>query len=136
MQRKIIQILGLPRAGKTSLIKRLLYNEFDLLYTPTLGIEYYEYGNYILLDYSRLVSNIVLIVIDLSSKNCVSELQNIIDKYSLLNHEVIIVGNKCENKVCSYERIKMITLEYGFKYIEISVRKNKLIQLKRYLNDL
>lgn len=35
--------MGSPRAGKTTLINRILYDEFSSVYTPTDKVEYYPY---------------------------------------------------------------------------------------------
>ena len=37
-----IYVIGKAKAGKTSFIKRMLYNEFSILYTPTRAVEIYN----------------------------------------------------------------------------------------------
>ena len=145
-----IEIIGDLGVGKTSIIRKLIRNEFNEEYTPTTGYEFNPYlikindtilkfqiwdmcgnENYrpVLLNLYRnaLVGILVYSVCSRESFNNLSNWILALKKYSLPNSFIILLGNKCDDnkkREVSYEEGKQICEKYNLKFFQEISAKN------------
>ena len=135
-----IEVVGDLKVGKTSIVRRLIKNEFLEDYTATVGYEFNPYlikvnnttikfqiwdmcGNE---NYRSVLLNLYrnailgILVYSVCSRESFNNLDNWISqlkKYSLPNSKIILLGNKCDD-----EQKREVSYEEGKKLCE----KNKL----------
>ena len=150
-----ITFLGVSNSGKTSIINRIAYDKFSNNYQTTLNTEIIYAPNYVidnkiyhieLIDTPPLEtfineknniayqyikqSNLILFIYDISKKNSLNELIDLISQIQFYNKQIIgILGNKKdispEYKKYRYFEIENYCLEFGFDFALISVKNNK-----------
>jgi small GTP-binding protein len=157
INRKIV-ILGESSVGKTSIVNRLIDNEFKIYNEPTIGASYssiiLEKDNYKLkLDiwdtagqekYRSLTplyyrnTDYALIVFDLTKKESYFESINWINEITekSKNSKIILIGNKSDIK--NKENINPdISIENIKSYLEVSAKDNNNIQeILNVINNL
>ena len=144
-----IEVVGDLEVGKTSILKRLIRNEFSEEYNPTLGYEFNPYfvkvndqiiklqiwdmcgnENYrsVLLNLYRNASAGIL-VYSVCSRESFNNLENWITqlkKYALPGSKIILLGNKNddeENREVSYEEGKEICEKNNLEFfMEVSAK--------------
>ena len=144
-----VEVVGDLEVGKTSILKRLIQNEFSEEYNPTLGYEFNPYfvkvndqiiklqiwdmcgnENYrsVLLNLYRNASAGIL-VYSVCSRESFNNLENWITqlkKYALPGSKIILIGNKTddeENREVSYEEGKEICEKNNLEFfMEVSAK--------------
>ena len=144
-----VEIVGDLKVGKSSIIKRLIHNEFTDQYIPTIGYEFNPYlikvNNYIIKlqiwdmcgneNYRSVLLNLYrnatlgVLVYSVCSRESFDNLGNWIEqlkKYSLPNSKIVLIGNKCDdekNREVTYEEGKKICEKYNLEFfLEISAK--------------
>ena len=144
-----VEIVGDLKVGKSSIIKRLVHNEFTDQYIPTIGYEFNPYlikvNNYIIKlqiwdmcgneNYRSVLLNLYrnatlgVLVYSVCSRESFDNLGNWIEqlkKYSLPNSKIVLIGNKCDdekNREVTYEEGKKICEKYNLEFfLEISAK--------------
>ena len=135
-----IEVVGDLKVGKTSIVRRLIKNEFLEDYNATVGYEFNPYlikvNNTIIKfqiwdmcgndNYRSVLLNLYrnailgILVYSVCSRESFNNLDNWITqlkKYSLPNSKIILLGNKCDD-----EQKREVSYEEGKKLCE----KNKL----------
>ena len=135
-----IEVVGDLKVGKTSIVRRLIKNEFLEDYNATVGYEFNPYlikvNNTIIKfqiwdmcgndNYRSVLLNLYrnailgILVYSVNSRESFNNLNNWISqlkKYSLPNSKIILLGNKCDD-----EQKREVSYEEGKKLCE----KNKL----------
>ena len=135
-----IEVVGDLKVGKTSIVRRLIKNEFLEDYNATVGYEFNPYlikvNNTIIKlqiwdmcgndNYRSVLLNLYrnailgILVYSVCSRESFNNLDNWISqlkKYSLPNSKIILLGNKCDD-----EQKREVSYEEGKKLCE----KNKL----------
>ena len=144
-----VEVVGDLEVGKTSILKKLIQNEFSEEYNPTLGYEFNPYfvkvndqiiklqiwdmcgnDNYrsVLLNLYRNASAGIL-VYSVCSRESFNNLENWITqlkKYALPGSKIILIGNKCddeENREVKYEEGKEICEKNNLEFfMEVSAK--------------
>ena len=116
-----VEVIGDLEVGKTSILKKLIKNEFSEEYTPTLGYEFHPYlikvNNSILKlqiwdmcgneSYRSVLLNLYrnatlgILVYSVCSRESFNNLGNWINqlkKYALPGSKIILLGNKCDDE--------------------------------------
>ena len=144
-----VEVVGDLEVGKTSILKRLIHNEFSEEYNPTLGYEFNPYfvkvndkiiklqiwdmcGNE---NYRSVLLNLYrnapagILVYSVCSRESFYNLENWITqlkKYALPGSKIILIGNKNddeENRVVSYEEGKEICEKNNLEFfMEVSAK--------------
>ena len=145
-----IEVVGDLKVGKTSIVRRLIKNEFLEDYNATVGYEFNPYlikvnntiiklqiwdmcgdDNYrsVLLNLYRNAS-LGILVYSVCSRESFNNLDNWISqlkKYSLPNSKIILLGNKCDDeqkREVSYEEGKRLCEKNKLEFFqEISAKK-------------
>ena len=154
-------VIGDELVGKTSILKRFKFNQFNAIYEPTVGLEFESIPiliddqsvNLLLYDMSGhqkfrgLIplytsdANIILLIYDISK---LDSFNNIDKWYSSLNNlnrkEVIfaLVGNKCDldyNRKVKSEQAQKYADEHNFIFQEVSAMNGDGIQ-ELFMNKL
>ena len=154
-------VIGDELVGKTSILKRFKFNQFNAIYEPTIGLEFESIPiliddqsvNLLLYDMSGhqkfrgLIplytsdANIILLIYDISK---IDSFNNIDKWYSSLNNlnkkEVIfaLVGNKCDldyNRKVKIEEAQKYAEEHNFIFQEVSAMNGDGIQ-ELFMNKL
>ena len=154
-------VIGDELVGKTSILKRFKFNQFNAIYEPTIGLEFESIPiliddqsvNLLLYDMSGhqkfrgLIplytsdANIILLIYDISK---LDSFNNIDKWYSSLNNlnkkEVIfaLVGNKCDldyNRKVKIEEAQKYAEEHNFIFQEVSAMNGDGIQ-ELFMNKL
>ena len=154
-------VIGDELVGKTSILKRFKFNQFNAIYEPTIGLEFESIPiliddqsvNLLLYDMSGhqkfrgLIplytsdANIILLIYDISK---LDSFNNIDKWYSSLNNlnkkEVIfaLVGNKCDldyNRKVKIEEAQKYAEEHNFIFQEVRARNGDVIQ-ELFMNKL
>jgi small GTP-binding protein len=144
-----VEVVGDLKVGKSSIIKRLINNEFTDQYIPTIGYEFNPYlikvNNTIIKlqiwdmcgneNYRSVLLNLYrnatlgVLVYSVCSRESFDNLGNWIEqlkKYSLPNSKIVLIGNKCDdekNREVTYEEGKKICEKYNLEFfLEISAK--------------
>ena len=154
-------VIGDELVGKTSILKRFKFNQFNVIYEPTVGLEFESIPiliddqsvNLLLYDMSGhqkfrgLIplytsdANIILLIYDISK---LDSFNNIDKWYSSLNNlnrkEVIfaLVGNKCDldyNRKVKSEQAQKYADDHNFIFQEVSAMNGDGIQ-ELFMNKL
>ena len=154
-------VIGDELVGKTSILKRFKFNQFNAIYEPTIGLEFESIPiliddqsvNLLLYDMSGhqkfrgLIplytsdANIILLIYDISK---LDSFNNIDKWYSSLNNlnkkEVIfaLVGNKCDldyNRKVKSEQAQKYADDHNFIFQEVSAMNGDGIQ-ELFMNKL
>ena len=154
-------VIGDELVGKTSILKRFKFNQFNAIYEPTIGLEFESIPiliddqsvNLLLYDMSGhqkfrgLIplytsdANIILLIYDISK---LDSFNNIDKWYSSLNNlnkkEVIfaLLGNKCDldyNRKVKIEEAQKYAEEHNFIFQEVSAMNGDGIQ-ELFMNKL
>ena len=154
-------VIGDELVGKTAILKRFKFNQFNAIYEPTVGLEFESIPiliddqsvNLLLYDMSGhqkfrgLIplytsdANIILLIYDISK---LDSFNNIDKWYSSLNNlnkkEVIfaLVGNKCDldyNRKVKIEEAQKYAEEHNFIFQEVSAMNGDGIQ-ELFMNKL
>ena len=144
-----IEVVGDLEVGKTSLLKRLIKDEFSEEYNPTLGYEFNPYlvkindqiiklqiwdmcgnENYrsVLLNLYRNAS-LGILVYSVCSRESFNNLDNWITQlknFALQGSKIILIGNKCDdekNRVVSYQEGKEMCEKNNLEFfMEVSAK--------------
>ena len=145
-----VEVVGDSQVGKTSLLKKLINNEFNEEYTPTNG---YEFNIYLIkvndvtikfqiwdmsgaenyrMGLLQLFRNATLgfLVYSVCSRESFNNLENWIKQLRRKAPfaKIILLGNKCDNKderEVSYEEGKEICDKYNLEYfMEVSAKSD------------
>ena len=152
LQLKLI-VLGNQYVGKTSLIKRLINDNFTECYLSTIGVDYdkimVEYNNnnhelilwdtsgqdkfnFLLNSYFTSVNG-AIIICDISVYQSFKQAKKWIDEFRIRknneNIPILFIGNKIDikDRSVSTEEIKELEREKSVKTIEISIKTNENI---------
>ena len=152
LQLKLI-VLGNQYVGKTSLIKRLINDNFTECYLSTIGVDYdkimVEYNNnnhelilwdtsgqdkfnFLLNSYFTSVNG-AIIICDISVYQSFKQAKKWIDEFRIRknneNIPILFIGNKIDikDRSVSTEEIKELEKEKNVKTIEISIKTNENI---------
>ena len=144
-----VEVVGDLKVGKSSIIKRLIYNEFTDQYIATIGYEFNPYlikvNNTIIKlqiwdmcgneNYRSVLLNLYrnatlgVLVYSVCSRESFDNLGNWIEqlkKYSLPNSKIVLIGNKCDdekNRKVTYEEGKKVCEKYNLEFfLEISAK--------------
>ena len=144
-----VEVVGDLKVGKSSIIKRLIHNEFTDQYIATIGYEFNPYlikvNNTIIKlqiwdmcgneNYRSVLLNLYrnatlgLLVYSVCSRESFDNLGNWIEqlkKYSLPNSKIVLIGNKCDdekNRKVTYEEGKKVCEKYNLEFfLEISAK--------------
>jgi len=144
-----VEVVGDLKVGKTSIIKRLIQNEFIENYTETVGYEFNPYlikvNNKIIKfqiwdmcgneNYRSVLLNLYrnatlgILVYSVCSRESFNNLNNWIEqlkKFALPNSKIILIGNKCDdeqNRKVSYEEGKQICEKNNLEFfLEVSAK--------------
>ena len=144
-----VEVVGDLKVGKSSIIKRLIHNEFTEQYIPTIGYEFNPYlikvNNSIIKlqiwdmcgseNYRSVLLNLYrnatlgILVYSVCSKESFNNLGKWIEqltKNSLPNSKIILIGNKSDdeqNREVTYEEGKKICEKYNLEFFfEISAK--------------
>ena len=144
-----VEVVGDLKVGKTSIIKRLIQNEFIENYTETVGYEYNPYlikvNNKIIKfqiwdmcgneNYRSVLLNLYrnatlgILVYSVCSRESFNNLNIWIEqlkKFALPNSKIILIGNKCDdeqNRQVSYEEGKQICEKNNLEFfLEVSAK--------------
>ena len=152
-----VLFLGVSNVGKTSIIKRLINREdykIDLIHDMTIDFDIYlktfkvegqliKYELYDTpgiigamndnLDYIQL-SNVIIFVFDLSSRDSFFDMKVYFDKYKEktkklnLKNEAIIIGNKLDKRgrEVNFEEINDFCVENNLQFFEMSAKDDKI----------
>ena len=152
-----ILFLGVSNVGKTSIIKRIINREdykIDLIHDMTIDFDIYlktfkvegqliKYELYDTpgiigamndnLDYIQL-SNVIIFVFDLSSRDSFLDMKVYFDKYKEktkklnLKNEAIIIGNKLDKRgrEVNFEEINDFCVENNLQFFEMSAKDDKI----------
>ena len=145
-----VQVIGDLGVGKTSIVKRIIKNEFDEDYIPTIGYDFNPYlikvnnttikfqiwdmcGND---NYHSVVLNLYrnavlgILVYSVCSRQSFNHLDNWIEELknnAMAGSKIILIGNKNDNeekREVSYEEGKKICEKYKLDFfLEISAKK-------------
>ena len=145
-----VVVVGDIKVGKTSILKKLLKNEFIEEYKPTNGYEF----NIVLIKVNEIVikfqiwdmsgeenyrpsllnlyrnANLGFLVYSVTSRESFNKLEDWIDKLrkKAPSTKILLIGNKCDEKEkreVSYEEGKEICEKYNLEYfMEISAKYN------------
>ena len=145
-----IEVVGDLKVGKTSIVRRLIKNEFLEDYNATVGYEFNPYlikvNNTIIKfqiwdmcgndNYRSVLLNLYrnallgILVYSVCSRESFNNLDNWISqlkKYSLPNSKIILLGNKCDDeqkREVSYEEGKRLCEKNKLEFFqEISAKK-------------
>ena len=144
-----VEVVGDLKVGKSSIIKRLIHNEFTDQYIPTIGYEFNPYlikvnnsviklqiwdmcGNE---NYRSVLLNLYrnttlgILVYSVCSRESFNNLGNWIEqltKYSLPNSKIILIGNKNDDeqhREVTYKEGKKVCEKYNLEFfLEISAK--------------
>ena len=144
-----VEVVGDLKVGKTSIIKRLIQNEFIENYTETVGYEFNPYlikvNNKIIKfqiwdmcgneNYRSVLLNLYrnatlgILVYSVCSRESFNNLNIWIEqlkKFALPNSKIILIGNKCDdeqNRQVSYEEGKQICEKKNLEFfLEVSAK--------------
>ena len=144
-----VEVVGDLKVGKTSIIKRLIQNEFIENYTETVGYEFNPYlikvNNKIIKfqiwdmcgneNYRSVLLNLYrnatlgILVYSVCSRESFNNLNIWIEqlkKFALPNSKIILIGNKCDdeqNRQVSYEEGKQICEKNNLEFfLEVSAK--------------
>ena len=144
-----VEVVGDLKVGKSSIIKRLIHNEFTDQYIATIGYEFNPYlikvNNTIIKlqiwdmcgneNYRSVLLNLYrnatlgVLVYSVCSRESFDNLGNWIEqlkKYSLPNSKIVLIGNKCDdekNREVTYEEGKKVCEKYNLEFfLEISAK--------------
>ena len=144
-----MEVVGDLKVGKSSIIKRLIHNEFTDQYIATIGYEFNPYlikvNNTIIKlqiwdmcgneNYRSVLLNLYrnatlgVLVYSVCSRESFDNLGNWIEqlkKYSLPNSKIVLIGNKCDdekNREVTYEEGKKVCEKYNLEFfLEISAK--------------
>jgi small GTP-binding protein len=144
-----VEVVGDLKVGKTSIIKRLIQNEFVENYTETVGYEFNPYlikvNNKIIKfqiwdmcgneNYRSVLLNLYrnatlgILVYSVCSRESFNNLSIWIEqlkKFALPNSKIILIGNKCDdeqNRQVSYEEGKQICEKNNLEFfLEVSAK--------------
>ena len=144
-----VEVVGDLKVGKTSIIKRLIQNEFIENYTETVGYEFNPYlikvNNKIIKfqiwdmcgneNYRSVLLNLYrnatlgILVYSVCSRESFNNLSIWIEqlkKFALPNSKIILIGNKCDdeqNRQVSYEEGKQICEKNNLEFfLEVSAK--------------
>jgi len=147
-----VEVVGDSEVGKTSILKKLINNEFDEEYTPTKGYEFSIYlikvnntsikfqiwdmcgaENYriSLLQLYRN-ANLGILVYSITSRESFDNLENWIVKLreKAPLSKIILIGNKCDledQRKVSFEEGKEICEKYELEYFMETSAKQEII---------
>ena len=144
-----VEVVGDLEVGKTSILKKLIQNEFTEEYTPTLGYEFNPYlikindivlklqiwdmcgnDNYrsVLLNLYRNAS-LGILVYSVCSRESFNNLENWISqlkKFAFPGSKIILLGNKCddeEHREVSFEEGKEVCEKNNLEFfMEVSAK--------------
>ena len=144
-----VEVVGDLKVGKTSILKKIIKNEFTEEYTPTVGYEFNPYlikvnnsvlklqiwdmcGNEsyrsVLLNLYRN-ANLGILVYSVTSRESFNNIENWIKqlkKYALPGSKIILLGNKCDledKREVSYEEGKEICKNNNLEFFaEVSAK--------------
>ena len=144
-----VEVVGDLKVGKTSIIKRLIQNEFIENYTETVG---YEFNPYLIKVNNKIVkfqiwdmcgnenyrsvllnlyrnATLGILVYSVCSRESFNNLNIWIEqlkKFALPNSKIILIGNKCDdeqNRQVSYEEGKQICEKNNLEFfLEVSAK--------------
>ena len=144
-----VEVVGDLKVGKTSIIKRLIQNEFIENYTETVGYEFNPYlikvNNKIIKfqiwdmcgneNYRSVLLNLYrnatlgILVYSVCSRESFNNLNIWIEqlkKFALPNSKIILIGNKCDdeqNRQVNYEEGKQICEKNNLEFfLEVSAK--------------
>ena len=144
-----VEIVGDLQVGKSSIIKRLIHDEFNEKYIPTIGYEFNPYlikvNNSIIKlqiwdmcgneNYRSVLLNLYrnatlgILVYSVCSRESFDNLNKWIEqlkKNSMPNSKIILIGNKCDdeqNRKVNYEEGKKICEKNNLEFfMEISAK--------------
>jgi small GTP-binding protein len=145
-----VQVVGDLGVGKTSIVKRIIKNEFDEEYIPTVGYDFNPYlikvNNTIIKfqiwdmcgndNYHSVLLNLYrnavlgILVYSVCSRQSFNHLDTWIEDLknnAMSGSKIILIGNKCddeEKREVSYEEGKKICQKYKLDFfLEISAKK-------------
>ena len=145
-----VEVVGDLEVGKTSILKKLIHNEFIEEYTPTIGYEFNPYlikvNNTVLKlqiwdmcgneNYRSVLLNLYrnatlgILVYSVCSRKSFENLGDWIEqlkKYALPGSKIILLGNKCDDKErreVTYEEGKEVCEKYNLEFfMEVSAKK-------------
>lgn len=149
-----ILVVGDSGAGKTSLVDRIISNNFGPATLPTVGVEFKTYST--LIDGSEVKLNIwdtagqekyrsvaksyfrngcgALVVFSIDSAESFDHIESWIDDISqgcLPNAAVLLVGNKSDldsQRQVTTDEAQSLARRHGFNYIETSAKLNTNVQ--------
>ena len=127
---------GHESVGKTSVIRRFIYKEFDESIPNTIAMDTFDVGSLKIVDmsgqeaYLQIIiryfdrSDIIVIFFDISKR---SSFDSLIDFKKIFDNvyyaRFILVGNKCDlNREVSKEEAEKIASKYGINYFEVSAK--------------
>ena len=144
-----VEVVGDLKVGKTSIIKRLIQNEFIENYTETVGYEFNPYlikvNNTIIKfqiwdmcgneNYRSVLLNLYrnatlgILVYSVCSRESFNNLSSWIEqlkKYALPSSKIILIGNKCDdepNRQVSFEEGKQLCEKNNLEFfLEVSAK--------------
>jgi len=139
MNTKLV-LVGDGGVGKSTLINKLLYDEFDPMYIATLGVEVYPWNGYNIWDTAGqnkfgglrdgyyINADLAIIMVDVTSKltaKSIKEWYNSLKRMSP-NVKVAIFLNKCdcEIKPEAVNIAEKFAYDYHLKLIRYSLKNN------------
>ena len=154
-------VIGDELVGKTSILKRFKFNQFNAIYEPTIGLEFESIPiliddqsvNLLLYDMSGhqkfrgLIplytsdANIILLIYDISKLDSFNNIEKWYSSLNNLNRKEVIfalVGNKCDldyNRKVKIEEAQKYAEEHNFIFQEVSAMNGDGIQ-ELFMNKL
>ena len=154
-------VIGDELVGKTSILKRFKFNQFNAIYEPTVGLEFESIPiliddqsvNLLLYDMSGhqkfrgLIplytsdANIILLIYDISKLDSFNNIEKWYSSLNNLNRKEVIfalVGNKCDldyNRKVQMEQAQKYADDHNFIFQEVSAMNGDGIQ-ELFMNKL
>ena len=154
-------VIGDELVGKTSILKRFKFNQFNAIYEPTVGLEFESIPiliddqsvNLLLYDMSGhqkfrgLIplytsdANIILLIYDISKLDSFNNIEKWYSSLNNLNRKEVIfalVGNKCDldyNRKVQIEQAQKYADDHNFIFQEVSAMNGDGIQ-ELFMNKL
>jgi Ras-related protein Rab-6A len=154
-------VIGDELVGKTAILKRFKFNQFNAIYEPTVGLEFESIPiliddqsvNLLLYDMSGhqkfrgLIplytsdANIILLIYDISKLDSFNNIEKWYSSLNNLNRKEVIfalVGNKCDldyNRKVQMEQAQKYADDHNFIFQEVSAMNGDGIQ-ELFMNKL